>query len=862
MSEFLSIIFSGFVSKVINDITEIKKDRIKEALSDRNNMKISTKICSIIEHVLNVLTDNKYKNSDILYDTMESLFKGLKKSVTNIEAIKSSLSIVISDVDDEIYYIFLIKFFEEISKDDELYRVISIILQEQNIQYDDKEFKQLNENIQFYYKDICKKITDLSEKVNGTDIDEIYMQNKIENRLFEYAKKWNDNMFLNNFDKRDEKAGINIKLRDVYLDKQLPHYIWKQNKIISKDLKELLSEYINIGINENNKMLLILGQPGIGKSTLITWIIQNFNQRKNDFLVYKFSTDLKDILWNDTTGLTDNILFKLGLTIEKLNGKILILDGFDEINNCGNKAMVLNNLFYKFIVNEHYNKYKKNTLIKFSIIVTCRENYINNLDRVNCVYIKLQVWDDEQIRRFCKIYANKTKKNITDNMLQILIRDKNVLGIPLILYMILALDVSIEKNGSIVDIYDQIFSSKIGAIYDRCIKSANFGEPHRISEIKCYIHQITQKIALWMFENNPDEASIPQREYEKICNDVLQEQLQIDEDTKQDFLIGNYFKLVKHCNGMDTDQLYFVHRTIYEYFVADTIYNAIRKSIITHNKEDFAKKIAIYLKDGYISYYIGEYFKYKVMSLYSRLESKDQVSFYEWLEQSVNLMLTNGMYFYTKNSQIKNIILKELRCFENLSEILRLLVEISEKKYIYEYVDKEALEKYIIFCTIKNSSRKRILGFENLNLSIMCLREINLQKLDLMQTNFKGADLTDSKLRECNLKQSNFQNAILERADLREADLREADLREADLREADLRGAKVADSEKFDIDGKNYKSAILKNAKLDGSIWLEEDMKHISELLWEASFDTIFVDNECIRKKLKHETIYHFVRNR
>ena len=31
----------------------------------------------------------------------------------------------------------------------------------------------------------------------------------------------------------------------------------------------------------------------------------------------------------------------------------------------------------------------------------------------------------------------------------------------------------------------------------------------------------------------------------------------------------NFFKLVKHCEGVETEELYFVHRSIYEYFVAE-----------------------------------------------------------------------------------------------------------------------------------------------------------------------------------------------------------------------------------------------------------------------------------------------------
>ena len=123
-----------------------------------------------------------------------------------------------------------------------------------------------------------------------------------------------------------------------------------------------------------------------------------------------------------------------------------------------------------------------------------------------------------------------------------------------------------------------------------------------------------------MFENNSEKAYIPKEMYQKICDNVMQKQEQKNEDIQHDFLIGNYFKLVKHCEGIETEQLYFVHRTIYEYFVAETIYSSIEKAIMDlteKSQEDLAKNIAFYLKEGKISTTIGEYLQHKII-----LESK------------------------------------------------------------------------------------------------------------------------------------------------------------------------------------------------------------------------------------------------
>ncbi len=489
----------------------------------------------------------------------------------------------------------------------------------------------IKSQIQSNSQNMMKKFDRLEES-NRVIIDEVSKNSSVQNknivhkkpksRTQQYADKWNENMFLNNFNEWDENVKEEVRLKDVYIDTHLPHFKWRENEKEFDQLKKLLSQYI--GQNKGSQMLLVLGQPGIGKSTLVTWIAVNYSDIIDNILVYQFVSDLKNIPWQNISRdceIVDEILRELQLSYRDLEGKTLILDGFDEISVGNNRATILNQLYWKLI--------KESSLKKFSLIVTCRENYILELKKIECDYITLQSWDNEQIRSFCEVYWKKIKCDLSEEKINSVIKNKEILGIPLILYMVLALNISIEKEYSIVDVYDQIFSLE-GGIYDRCINYNRYEKSHRINEIKKQIHQISREIAIWMFENESEDVCISQEEYQKICISVMQESKQGNEKINQDFLIGNFFKLVKHCEGIETEKLYFVHRSIYEYFVAETIYNSIEDAMLSltaKSQEELAGNIAFYLKEGEITYTIGSYLKSKIIKLYSKLEDKKRKGF-------------------------------------------------------------------------------------------------------------------------------------------------------------------------------------------------------------------------------------------
>lgn len=811
-------IVSGFISKVINDLVDVSKDKIKKADSDRKieNQSFETRVYQVIIDAINEFTSGTYSNQDVLYDAAEKMLNGFKNGEkNNIAAVKFGLSGFITNVDDIECERFIRVLCHEISNENnfDVYKEIVLMYQGQEIEFNHDILQRMDKKIDHLSEDIAEK----NKNFKGNDnLQNSNIKQKVKSRTQEYLDKWNANMFLNDFDKRDENAGVNVKLSEVYLEEQLPHYIWGDNINVLYDLKDLLSEYIYL---EKRKMLLILGQPGIGKSTLITWIITNFKNMKDDILVYQFASDLKNIDICDLDKVTRKVILgELILSLDDLEGKILILDGFDEINLRKDRAVILN------LLNKYF--FEESLLKNFSLIVTCRENYIENIRRLECNYITLQSWESNQIQSFCKVYSKKAKCSISDDTVDNILKDKEVLGIPLILYMVLALDISVEKEGSIVDVYDQIFSLEEGGIYERCFinikknKMEKYAAPHWSYALKRQIHQISRNISIWMFENKPEEAYIPQEVYEKICIDVSQNSEQNAEHIEKNVLVGSYFKLVRHTEGTNTEKLSFVHRSIYEYFVVETIYNAVIKPIERindENHEELAEDFVFYLKEGDITYTIGEFLLHKISKLYSKLDNDKKQKFYQWWESAVYKMMKAGMFYYTKRNieDYKKIMDKESKCFLNIIKILRLLLCFTNNKYIMESINRNELAKWIKYCLISN---------ENCDFSCICLCQANfhgayLKKIILCQANLKQVYMSNAYLNEANLKQADLSKAFLVKASLKQANLMEANLMEAVLFRADLKQANLIKSNmiRADLRTANLCCADLKDATLIGA---------------------------------------------
>lgn len=682
--------YGELASLLFQDTADELKKCVKEYVQKEPNS-IKGRYYNLMVEVIKEMLGKKY-STDIerVYEIAESIRKNTKCEFGEYNEYIQSIQKGLKECRQENLSaeIFAEKLDDKISEDQKLCNNI-LINMSKNIEWSDVRNRK---NFEILMKQL--------KKDNVLDENKLLKKNNSRNK--QYADVWNKNMFLNDYNKRDENRGINIKLKEMYTDEFLPHYIWKNNFDISCDLKNLLNEYIFE--SNDNKMLLVMGQPGVGKSTLITWILNKYYNCIDDIYVYSFASDLEKIDWCKKNQILEetvinNILKELNLTYEELNGKTLILDGFDEINVNENRIEILDYI---------YRGLKKITnLCRFSLIMTCRENYIENDKNMLCDYMKLQPFDKSQIKLFCKKYVKKNRSYISDNTIKNIVAKKDIFGIPLILYMILALNISVDSEGTIVDVYDKIFSLDNGGIYDRCIDKKSFGDRHRISKIKEKIHNISRDIAIWMFENEPEKATISKKEFDIICNDKIND----NDYDKQDVSIGNYFKLVRHTDGTETQEICFIHRSVYEYFVVETIYTSIEQymyELTEENQEKIAGTIGYLLKQGELTLTMEDYLQYKFKKFIEFYYNKKIEKFYKWCEGIFVKMLDKGMLYYSKKNicHYSNIMYKEMICFVNMTIIIRIIFKECRLQgkdnsfnieYILEDEPKEPFIRYLYY---------------------------------------------------------------------------------------------------------------------------------------------------------------------
>lgn len=616
-----------------------------------------------------------------------------------------------------------------------------------------------------------------------------------------YRRKWKEPLFLND----------TVLLKQVY---QLPNI---ENK--RESMKEVLQNFIPTTdvYWDDPDMLVVLGQPGSGKSTLITYLLNKYKLSKRIAVrVHRF-TGFENINWNgNPQNLPQLMLNAMGLDINHLTNLLLILDGLDEINMLEGHDAFLDHLYEQWIL--------RDTTCRFCLIITCRTNRIQDPEILSAHHIMLSPLNGQQIQQFARAYWKGANMPVNTKMMA-LFREldhrehslKDILGIPLILYITLALDVAVTDSVSLSDVYDQIFSlDNDNSIYLR----SRYDQIHAVTAEEAEkIHEFSKKIAEKIWELNPTEATVEKSVYKPLAANLAGR----GSGRLRKLLIGQYF-----MEGQNSDQLLFVHRSLYEYFTALSIFDSLKS--LAEAKQPPAQMYSQLQKNGSVpaltavANLIGIHCLFDYPDIQGHLLNmlrKAPIKSVHWWQKLFSLFTQYGMIDAVVGRTTGGTagMQEELNRFYNLIWLVR-----EELKLL------KAPSPFDLGNHIPTSIYFRIPSESIKDLSYLDLPEIELSggdfgSGDFSRSNMEKARLIGTILSAAQLVGTQLRSAVLCHADLSGANLRKADLSKADLQNADLSGANLQDA---NLAGANLRGANLKGANLQNANLAEAVLENVN----------------------------------
>lgn len=626
--------------------------------------------------------------------------------------------------------------------------------------------------------------------------------------------------------------------------------------------------------SKNSNIVLILGQPGQGKSSFSKKFMFDYISKKFYIKEQVFMLRLRDI--SNSSRLLDNPIDSLVEKLNKIIGftpnfedeTILLLDGLDELTM---KEQLVSSKIDDFL----------ETLIsclkdypKLKLIITSRTLYVN-LEKLekrlkdDILTLHLKAFDLEKqelwLEKYKEFYPYATltneildelHKNETNHILELISQ-------PILLHMIAELNLSkddLTNNTNRAKIYDEMFTSIINRKWENDRKHENLKgiEPDNIRELLREIAFAIYKSDFeYIHKSKLEKLSFVKEFYENLGIDVNKNTEELDGILKG-VLISFYFQEVNknsEDDGEDSNNyaIEFLHKSLQEYLVAEKIYDEVLRLISKDKKKYFIKDYKGVLEIVWelfssktisleIQNYLIEIIKNgnqeENIELAKRMESflgelfeKDFIYQYN-LDTDVNIIKKSFDVFYgywTVLSNLgfnQNFIEEKYRKKFNsyVSNIISFAMNWSSRsKFNFSYQDismtywensafSESNFNYSKLDSIYFS--RSFLIFSNFDNSI--IQYCNFYNVDTISISFKNSEIYESVFEKADLSNCIFINSLLKKVDFRNSNIKNTDFSNCEIIECDFTNA-------------SFDGIILLGATLKDIIIDDENKKYLEE---------------------------------
>lgn len=581
-------------------------------------------------------------------------------------------------------------------------------------------------------------------------------------------------------------------IKDVYIS---PRYYSKQSSNSDKDLLEHIESYIKNSLespknhkNEFKRTLLLEGEPGIGKTTLL----YNFCYEKsvrNHFNDYNlFVVRLRELV-SDSINI-DNPLLDitnfLGISKYNLEKSILFLDGLDEICVLPSVASKIKEYLYS-IANS------TNTIKNLFIIITSRK-LMRQQKAANIEYIELLPFNFQQqslwVQKYKTIHPSLKITNINFGL--------EFLQIPLLLYISVVYNINTKGIGSKGELYEYIFNEFQLRTYDD--SNNHIGEyiqPQALAELISIEMYRTSKEIL-------DNATI-EKLYELVYKN--------SENTKE-IKIGNVFGFTFYYkNELYTTE--FLHKSFREFLFSRYIFRVLTRAL--EGDDSSRNEIIDLFRINYMNSNEMEFIEYfiKKSSPLETIASKIVGLLYSFLKEKA--------FIYSFDPfDVKHTL-------ANMFEI------ISHTDILYSLNESagQDLARALRYCVMEidnhgfnfSNIRMTSIDFSHCNFSHSSFRNVKIEKCNFSHGNFEGVRISGVML-NCN-----FSNANLSRASLSDASFHRCKFYLTQLTNSGcIANFKKCEITQTDITGSSFKGAWLINTKLL-NLWYDDGSFDYHEMI-------------------------------
>lgn len=563
------------------------------------------------------------------------------------------------------------------------------------------------------------------------------------------------------------------RLMDVYV---APEYRFAEQIKTRDNIFELINSFINRKIKtffEKERIvnpsefgyyniLFILGRGGMGKSSLLSKLAYEIQKEGTPRQIFflKFSR-IKDHSGN----ILNDIICQLTLSEDDLRQSVIVLDAYDE-----------------FVLGEQYNKdhaMKEFCAALYRIdsvaIITTRPGYINTTIIGNCFSVVLCTFSREKRALWASKYDPLMDLDVLQGILdyQDLADEKGdeLIGIPIILYMVAANNIQITKFKSKYMLYNRLFGAR-GLWIDR-----RYDESHPLlQKIQNEIYFLIQNIALMIF-NQRNGLSVSRNHIESLIEKNDLEDRDIIISLKQCYPLVTYFK-----NNFDLTEIEFAHKSIYEFYVADKLLHEIDRLLNMETiTSDAVVEFALQLKGNCLSDEILEFYSEMI-----KQKQKSSVAYAKTLRMLE--LLTNGYLSILKNPFISNFG-QACNSFLNAFTVISKALGIFLHSGYIEVQHDTLVESLRFYLSLPNYIGRVCLAHFNLKgikLARMYCRNVDFSFANLEEADLSGGDFTKAIFYEASLKGANLYAAVLSYAVLVKADLRDAFLRSTLFNRSDI----------------------------------------------------------------------------